>query len=269
MEHTNDASAPGKFGLQGKAALITGGTKNIGRATARAFAAAGADVVITARNQSGLDETRAELIALGARNVVTVAADILSDDDIVRSVGVALDAFGGIDTLVNNAYYSGRLGGPRPALETSVEQWDVIWRGNVLAPHRYAQLLEPTMRERGSGSIINVLSIAATGYVEGLMAYATSKNALATITRYLAVELAPAIRVNAISPGAVSADGKPTGAIQRDLMKLSPLQRVGAADEIASVAVFLASEASSFITGQVIAADGGVLARAFSSDSRV
>jgi NAD(P)-dependent dehydrogenase (short-subunit alcohol dehydrogenase family) len=124
------------------------------------------------------------------------------------------------------------------------------------------------MRERGNGSIINMLSIAATGYVEGLIAYATSKNALATITRYLAVELAPAIRVNAISPGAISPDGKPMGSIQRNLLQLSPLQRVGSADEIASVAVFLASDASSFITGQVLVADGGVLGRAFGADSR-
>jgi NAD(P)-dependent dehydrogenase (short-subunit alcohol dehydrogenase family) len=251
--------------LHGKVALITGGTKNIGRATARAFAAAGADLVVTARNEAGLEATRTELMTEFPGKVVTVPADVSSDEDIVRSVDVALEAFGGVDILVNNAYYSSRLGGLRPGLEMTIEQWDSIWRGNVLATYRYTQLLEPTMRERGSGSIINVLSIAAAGYFEGLMAYAASKNALATITRYLSVDLAPAIRVNAISPGAVSPDGKPRDSIQRDLLRLSPLQRVGSADEIASVAVFLASDASSFVTGQVIVADGGVLARSFGS----
>lgn len=263
MNASVGAHGPGPSGLEGRVALVTGGTKNIGRATARAFAAAGAHVIITARGESGLAQTRAELETLGSGTVVTVAADVSSDEDIVHSVRIALEAFGGVDVLVNNAYYSGRLAGRHRGLETTPEQWEAVWRGNVLAPYRYVQLLEPTMRERGAGSVINVLSIAAAGYVDGLLAYAASKNALATITRYLAVDLAPAIRVNAISPGAVSPDGSPQGSIQRALMQRSALQRVGSADEIASVALFLASAASSFVTGQVLVADGGVLARGF------
>jgi 7-alpha-hydroxysteroid dehydrogenase len=249
--------------LDGKVAFITGGTKNIGRATARAFAAAGADLVITARTEADLQEAKSELEALGGGRVLTVVADASSDDDIVRSVRAAEDAFAGIDILVNNAYFSGRVGGRRAGLQTSLGDWNAVWRGNVLSAFRYIQLLEPAMRDRARGSVINVLSIAMNGYIEGLLGYATTKSALATITRHLAAELAPAIRVNAISPGAVSPDGTPRGSIQRELAELSPMHRVGLADEIASVALFLGSDASSFVTGQVIVADGGVVARAF------
>ena len=258
-----DVHSPGSIRLDGKVALVTGGTKNIGLAIARAFATAGAGVVITARNAAGLEEARAELETLGTGKILTITADVSDDDDIVRSADTALDTFGGVDVLVNNAYYAGRLAGRRPGLEMTPEQWDAIWRGNVLAPYRHIQLLEPTMRERGAGSIINLQSIAASGYVHGLMGYAASKSALGAITRYLAVDLAPTIRVNAISPGPISPDGTPLGTIQRELSRLSALHRVGRADEIASVALFLASDASSYITGQTLVADGGVLARAF------
>jgi len=249
--------------LDGKVAFITGGTKNIGRATARAFAAAGADVVITARTEADLKDAKSDLEALGGGKVLTVVADASIDHDIVEAVCAAVDTFGGVDILVNNAYFSGRLGGRRAGLATSLDDWDAVWRGNVLAAYRHIQLLEPAMRARGGGSIINLLSIAMSGYIEGLLAYATTKSALATITRFLATELAPAIRVNAISPGAISPNGEPRGSIQRELARLSPMGRVGVPDEIASIAVFLASDASSFVTGQTIVADGGVVARAF------
>jgi NAD(P)-dependent dehydrogenase (short-subunit alcohol dehydrogenase family) len=249
--------------LDGKVAFVTGGTKKIGRATARAFVMAGADVVITARTESDLKKAKSDLEALGGGKVLTVAADASVDDDIVESARAATDTFGGVDILVNNAYYSGQLSGRRSALETSLEDWDLVWRGNVLSAFRYIQLLEPAMRERGGGSIINLLSIAMSGHIGGLLGYSTTKSALATITRQLATELAPAIRVNAISPGAISADGEPQGSIQRELVQLAPMKRVGVPDEIASVALFLASDASSYVTGQTIVVDGGVVARSF------
>ena len=249
--------------LDGKVAFITGGTKNIGRATARAFVAAGADVIITARTETDLKEAQSDLEALGGGKVLTLAADASIDREIVESVRAATDAFGGVDILVNNAYFSGRLGARRAGLETSLDDWEAVWRGNVLAAYRYIQLLEPAMRARGGGSIINLLSIAMSGHIEGLLGYATTKSALATITRFLATELAPAIRVNAVSPGAISPTGEPLGSIQRELVQLSPMQRVGVPDEIASVALFLASDASSFVTGQTIVVDGGVMARSF------
>ncbi len=264
MQRSIGATGASEFRLDGKVAFITGGTKNIGRATALKFMMAGADVVITARTESSLRETKAELESLRpGGKVLAVTADVSDEQAIERSVDAALDTFGGVDILVNNAYFSGRPRGRRAVLETSYDEWDAVWRGNVMAPFRYAQLLEPGMRNRGGGSIINLGSIAASGYFDGLIAYATSKNALATMTRYLAVELAPLIRVNAVSPGAISPDGEPMGPIQRRLSELSPMQRVGAAQELASVALFLASDASSFVTGQVVVADGGVSARAF------
>ena len=257
------ASRSDAFRLDRKVAFITGGTKNIGRATARTFAKAGADLVITARTASDLHEAQADLEALGGGRVLAVTADVSNDEDIVRSVGAAVDTFGGVDILVNNAFVSTAARGLRAALETSADDWNAIWRGNVLAPYRYIQLLEPTMRNRGCGSIINLVSIAMHGYVKGLLTYATTKSALATMTRHLAAELGPAVRVNAIAPGAVPRDEQSTMDIQRQITELAPMQRAGTADEIASVALFLASEASSFVTGQIIAVDGGVRARAF------
>lgn len=263
MQDLMEGFGPRTFSLDGMVAFITGGTKNIGRATAHRFAAAGADVVITARSEAGLLEVKSELERLDGGRVLTIAGDVSNDDDVVRSVETAVESFGGVDILVNNAMFSSRRGGRKRGLETSPEDWEAIFRGNVLAPCRYIQLFEPIMRGRHGGSIINLLSIVTTGYVEGLMAYATSKSALATITRYLATELAPAIRVNAISPGAISPDGQPMGSIQRQLAQVAPMQRVGKADEVASVALFLASDASSFVTGQVIVADGGILGKGF------
>jgi NAD(P)-dependent dehydrogenase (short-subunit alcohol dehydrogenase family) len=260
---TESKPTTGRPRLDGKVAFITGGTKKIGRATARAFVSAGADVVITARTESDLKETKSDLEALGGGRVLTVSADATIDDEIVESVRAANDTFGGVDILVNNAYFSGRLGGRRAGLEMSLEDWDAVWRGNVLSAFRYIQLLEPGMTARGGGSVINLLSIAMSGHISGLLGYSTTKSALATITRHLATELAPAIRVNAISPGAISADGEPQGAIQRELVQLAPMQRVGVPDEIASVALFLASDASSYVTGQTIVVDGGILARSF------
>ena len=260
---TESTAATGQPRLAGKVAFVTGGTKKIGRAVARAFVEAGADVVITARTESDLRETKAHLEALGGGRVLTVVADATVDEEIVESVRVATDSFGGVDILVNNAYFSGRLGGRRPGLEMTLEDWDAVWRGNVLSAFRYIQLLEPAMSARGGGSVINLLSIATSGHIEGLLGYASTKSALATITRQLATGLAPAIRVNAISPGPIAPDGEPQGSIQRELVQLAPMRRVGTPGEIASVALFLASDASSYVTGQTIVVDGGILARSF------
>jgi 7-alpha-hydroxysteroid dehydrogenase len=260
----NDSSAdgglPARFRLDGKVAFITGGTKNIGRAMARTFVRAGADVVVTARTQADLDVVAAELEELGGR-VLTVVADSGDERDIARAVAAALDTFGGVDVLVNNAFSKGGPVRRERALDTSADDWNAVWRTNVMGPYHYMQLLEPVMRDRGSGSIINMLSIVAFGYDNGLMAYATSKSALGTITRYAATELAPVIRVNAIAPGAVSPTGEPRNFVQERIAKVAPMQRIGGPDEIASAALFLASDASSFVTGQVLFVDGGIVGK--------
>jgi NAD(P)-dependent dehydrogenase (short-subunit alcohol dehydrogenase family) len=240
--------------------LITGGTKNIGRAMARMFVTAGADVVITSRTEGDLKEVAEDLAGLGGR-ALPVVADVSNPDDIERSVDAAVAAFGGVDVMVNNAFSKGGPVRREWALDTSVQDWDAVWRTNVMGPFHYMQLLEPVMRERGRGSVINLLSIVALGYDNGLMAYATSKNALGTITRYLATELAPAIRVNAIAPGAISPTGEPRNHVQERIAQVAPMKRIGNPHEIASAALFLASDASSFVTGQVLVVDGGIVGK--------
>jgi len=246
--------------LDGKVAFITGATQNIGFATARAFALAGADLVITARTEADLATAKAELEALGGGKVVTVVADVLDDDAIVASVDAATAAFGGVDVLVNNAAASGRTREQLAGLDTSIETWNMVWQANLLASYRHIQLLAPTMKARGGGSVVNILSIAMSTYMSNLLPYSTVKGAIATLTRYLAVDLAPDIRVNGVSPGAITPTGEPRGALQRSLVEVTPMQRAGAADEIASTTLFLASEASSFVTGQIISVDGGIVA---------
>jgi NAD(P)-dependent dehydrogenase (short-subunit alcohol dehydrogenase family) len=239
--------------LEGKVALITGATMNIGRSIAQAYAEAGAKLVITARTRSDLDKTASELSSLGC-DVLPVAGDVADPTAAERTVGEAEAAFGKIDVLVNNAYHAGSA---RPfALEVPSEDWDRCWRTNVLGPYRYMQLTCRQMMQTG-GSIINVLSIAAFQHVPGMTAYAATKAALWSLTRYVATEMAPNVRVNAISPGPVSEDGLPRTPGMARVAPLVPLQRIGRPDEVANVALFLASDASSYVTAQVIGVDGG------------
>jgi NAD(P)-dependent dehydrogenase (short-subunit alcohol dehydrogenase family) len=255
-----DGDLPAQFRLDRRVAFITGGTKNIGRAIARTFVRAGADVIITARTEADLVDVASELREMGGR-VLTVVGDVGDEGAVTRSVTAALDVFGGVDILVNNAFSKGGPVRRERALDTSADDWDAVWRTNVMGPYRYIQLLEPVMRDRGRGSIVNLLSIIAYRYANGLAAYATTKSALWTLTRYMATELGPTIRVNAIAPGAVSPTGEPRNFVQEQIAKVAPMQRIGSPDEIASAALFLASDASSFVTGQVIVVDGGVVGK--------
>jgi len=246
---------PGPFRLDGQVALVTGATKNIGRAIAGTFAAAGASLVLTARTASDLEARCAELRARGTR-VHPVVGDVASDDDVRRTVAAAQATFGRIDVLVNNAYSAGRA---RPfALDVPDEDWDSCWRANVLGPYRLMQLAGRLMIDNGGGSIINILSISAFRHDPGMTAYAATKAALWSLTRYIATEAAPAVRVNAISPGPITDDGLPRSKGMERNLPLIPMARGGLPGEIATVALFLASPASSYVTGQVVGVDGGL-----------
>jgi len=249
------AAGPPSFRLDGQVAIVTGATKNIGRAIADAFAGAGASLVLTARTESDLEVRCRELRADGVR-VHGVVADVASDADVRRTVAEAEDAFGRVDVLVNNAYSAGTA---RPfALDVPDQDWDSCWRANVLGPYRLMQLAGRLMIDRGGGSIINILSISAFRHDPGMTAYAATKAALWSLTRYVATEAAPAVRVNAISPGPITPNGLPrTRGMERNL-PLIPMGRCGVPHEIAMVALFLASPASSYVTGQVIGVDGGL-----------
>ncbi len=242
-------------GLNARNVVITGATKNIGLAVSRAFAEAGASLVIAARSKDVLDEVAAELRDRGAPQVIPVAADITSPIDLEKLSDTALESLGGVDVLVNNALVDM---GHDPILEAPHEVWQRGLTGYLLAPLQLISAFAPSMRERGHGAVVNMVSTAAFVPVAGLGAYGVTKSAMWTLTKYLAAELAPDIRVNAVCPGTTSADGTTSGnANWEKLIAKVPLRRMATPDETAQSVLFLASDASSYTTGQVIFVDGG------------
>jgi NAD(P)-dependent dehydrogenase (short-subunit alcohol dehydrogenase family) len=250
------AALPGAFRLDGRVALITGGTRNIGRAIAATFAAAGADLVLTARHAQPLAAVAEEIRQAGAR-VCAITGDVRIDADMRATVDQAYTEFGRVDVLVNNAFSAGRVR-PQVTLDTSDQDWDDCWRANVLGPFRLMQLVGRRMLEASGGSIINILSISAFGHDAGLAAYAATKSALWALTRYVAAETAPKLRVNAIAPGTITEDGRPRTIQMERLIPVIPAGRIGHPTEIANAALFLASDASSYVTGHVMTVDGGI-----------
>jgi NAD(P)-dependent dehydrogenase (short-subunit alcohol dehydrogenase family) len=241
--------------LNGRVAVITGATRNIGLATAREFARAGADLVISARSADTLHQVAAELEELGPGRVVPVTGDVTVADDLDRLASSALDSFGGVDVLVNNALV---VMEHDSILDASDTEWEKGLRGYIQGPLRLIRTLAPSMAERGQGSIVNLVSTAGFMPVAGLGAYGVMKSAMWTLTRYLAAELAPQIRVNAVCPGTTSPDGTTEGRETWErLIKIVPLRRMGGPEESAKPVLFLASSASSYTTGQVIFVDGG------------
>jgi NAD(P)-dependent dehydrogenase (short-subunit alcohol dehydrogenase family) len=221
-------------------------------------------VVITARNEAGLENTRVELTSLGAGKVVTVAADVSSDEDISRSAGVALDACGGVDILVNNAYYSSRLAGRRPGPELTLGQSGAE-RPRAIPVHTAARAFHAGPRKRFD----HQRALHRCGGVlrgpDGVCRVQESVGDNHPL---------PVRRACADDPGERDIAGRNLARRRADVLhparslSLSPLQRVGSADETASVPMFLAFQASSFITGQIVVADGGVLTRAFGPTPR-
>jgi NAD(P)-dependent dehydrogenase (short-subunit alcohol dehydrogenase family) len=251
--HAAMSSTLDRFRLDGRTALITGASRNIGAAISRAFAEAGATVLLNARTAEPLEALAAELRGQYGVRAQALAAD-LSDAATRTRLIDEVGRLGGVDVLVNNATSGTR---PDSALTTTPEQWRAAMEVNLTAPFELCQALVPAMRQRGRGAVINLLSTAAFAVVPPMMAYGAMKAALWTMTKYLARECAPEVRVNAICPGTVQEGGELKVASWSKLIPLTALGRVGDAHELAATALYLASDASSYTTGQCVFVDGG------------
>ncbi|WP_421726065.1 SDR family NAD(P)-dependent oxidoreductase [Bauldia sp.] len=247
----------GRFSLEGRKALVTGASKGLGAEICDVFADAGADVVATARDEAGLKAAYDAVTGHG-RRCVTLPCD-LADADSVRSMGqAALDAFGGIDILVNNAGATKVA----PAGDLTGDDWDFLMAVNARAPFLLSQIVAPGMIERHSGKIINVSSQTGVVALDDHAAYASSKGALNSLTKSLAIEWAKHnIQVNAICPTVVltTMGTKVWGdeAKAKPMLDRIPAGRFGEPIEIADLALFLASSASSFINGELVMIEGG------------
>jgi 7-alpha-hydroxysteroid dehydrogenase len=243
------------FRMNNKVAIVTGGSRGIGRASAKALAEAGADVVIAARRADVLDDAAAEIRALG-RKVVAVPADVTKPEDLDRLLSCALEAFGRIDVVVNNA------GGHPPtiALAVSDEDFAAAYHFNVVSALHLSRAAAPHLAKT-RGAIVNVSSAMSHLVDTGFIAYGAAKAALNHLTRLLAHEWAPHVRVNALAVGATMTDALEAfvgmGDTLERMTKKTPMRRLGTAEDIASAVLFLASPASSWITGKILEVDGG------------
>jgi dihydroanticapsin dehydrogenase len=249
--------------LQQKLAVITGAATGIGRATALLFAREGAAVMVGDINEEGGRQTVADIDAEGGR-AWFVRCDVTRSSDVDALMRSAAEAMGGIDIVVNNAgaQRSGRV------TEFSEEEWDLLMRVNPRSSFLGVKYGVPHLRQRGGGVIINVASLAGLKGGAGMSAYSASKGAIVAFTRALAPELAPdGIRINAMCPGWIDTPfNQPAidfmgGRAAQDavVQQIVPLARQGTPEEIASGMLFLASDASSYMTGQTLVIDGGVL----------
>jgi NAD(P)-dependent dehydrogenase (short-subunit alcohol dehydrogenase family) len=240
--------------LDGKVALVTGGTGVIGNAIATRLAEAGSDVIIVARRFEPLKEAAEKLADSTGQRVIPIAGDVGDPRSVESVLAQVSDVCGAVDVLVNNTFVSG---GERPLVDLTVDDWDEPWRVNVMGPFQLSSACARQMMEGAGGSIVNILTTAAFLPLSPMAPYGVTKAALWTLTRYLAKECAPKVRVNAITPGTTSADGSVTFASWHTALPLVPLGRMGYARETAEAVLFLASDASSYTTGQNLFVDGG------------
>jgi gluconate 5-dehydrogenase len=251
------------FGLHGKTALVTGASSGLGVAFARGLAGAGANVVLVARRLERLETLAAELEGQGVRSL-PVAADLTDDVQRRRAVQAAEKAFGGVDILVNNA---GIADLARPE-QLKPEDWERVLNVNLTAVFRLTQEVGRGMIERGQGGrIVNISSVVATvgNPIFPTSAYAASKGGVSALTRQLAVDWARHnITVNAVAPGWVPTEmntdpreGDILPKYKERMLALTPLGRVGQPEEVVGAVIFLASPAGSYVTGAVLAVDGG------------
>ncbi len=250
----------GAFSLSGRVAVVTGGTSGIGLALVRGLAEAGADVVPVSRRKEQVDAAADEVEQRG-RRAVRVTADVGDRASLEAALGATIERLGKVDILVNCAGITKRT----PTLDVPDEEWNAILETNLTGTLRACQVFGRHMLEQGYGRIINIASLASFVGLFEVAAYVASKAGVAGLTRALAVEWGSrGVNVNAIAPGVYRTalnsqllDGTERG---KEFLLRTPMRRFGKVEELAGACVFLASEASSFVNGEILAVDGGFLA---------
>jgi len=254
---------PNLFDLTDKVAIVTGASRGIGYAIAEAFAKAGAKVVLASRKQDALDQAAEKIQSQGV-DAFPFAAHTGDSESVSKLVAATIEHYGGVDILVNNAATNPHFG---PLLTSEESHWDKILDVNLKGYFRMIKACVDSMRQRGGGKVINMASIAGLRYPQGMGIYGISKAGVLMMTQVLAVELAAdKIQVNAIAPGFVQTQFSrilwETPEIHQKLIAQIPQERFGQPDELTGMALYLASQASSFTTGAIMLVDGGQVAGA-------
>ncbi|WAC53616.1 SDR family oxidoreductase [Gordonia sp. SL306] len=248
-----------RFRIDDKVAVVTGAGRGLGAAIAVAFAEAGADLVISARNEGELDKVAARIREVGRRAKV-VAADLSDLDAAAGLAQAAVDEFGRLDIVVNNV--GGAL--PRPLMDTKPKHLSQAFDFNVSNAHALVVAAVPhLLANADGGSVINITSMVGRSPGRAYAAYGTAKGALAQYTRLAAMDLNPRIRVNGIAPGAILTSALDIVAddekMRSEIEAATPLQRLGDPEDVAAAALYLASPAGSYVTGKILEVDGGIV----------
>ncbi len=243
------------FSLQGEVAIVTGAGKGLGKAIALAFAEAGAHVVCAARTEADIQAVAEQAKQYGVR-ALAHPCDVSDEAQLKKLVETTHEAFGKITLLVNNAGGAG----PNDPLKTSSRSFDEIFHFNVTTAFALTRMVVPHMQAAGHGSVINITSAAARLSQRYFSAYGTAKAALTQLTKLLAQDFAPTVRVNGIAPGPVMTDALATyltDEIRAKMIELTPLKTLGEPEDIAAAALYLASPASRWMSGKILELDGG------------